>query len=102
MIYKYMDLSTAHYTSEDQEWLQRYTSNNVTLPMRVIPHEYGYWINVSEDLIDKFEEHIAKLEAVNFSTAFIRVYQYAHENNCRWINFDRDADIDPILETFEW
>jgi len=104
MFAKYLDISTGHYTLNDSEWLMRYTKSNVELPMRVLPHAYGYWVHIPyleerELFIELLVELVHKY---SFSQAFLTVLTYAWSNQCAWINFDQDADIDNKLSVFDW
>jgi hypothetical protein len=59
-------------------------------------YEYGHWVWVpTEDVAAEHDvsgdlPHLAQLMTV------------ARANDCRWINFDRDADPIDGLPTFEW
>ena len=96
-ILKILDLSTDHITADDAMWL-----SNVELPIRVIKHDYGYFINVVEESLTEMEERLVELEEFNFSKAFILLYRYAIHLNCSWINLDQDGELIDNLEQFSW
>lgn len=100
----YLDLSTGNIPFEDTERLDQavvdqeegYRDDAPT----VRPYSYGWWVWVPE--ADDLEMYSLWYTEYGLSTAFLAVLRYARENGCDWINFDRDADPCPDLETFDW
>lgn len=93
-VFKYLDLSTAHVTEPEMEAInERLAAIDEATP-RVIPHDYGAWVNVMEGedepaLIERYPNLAACLDK-------------ARERDCKWINFDQDADTHDGLPTFDW
>lgn len=109
-IQNFLDLSTGCMQRSDSELLEYYIDENDNkwssrdtnnCAIRVIGHEYGYWVHVPFEL----EEQPAIYERLllqGFSEDFINVLKYAYQNTCWWINFDQDADTDNNLPVFDW
>jgi hypothetical protein len=98
-VYSYLDLSTAHVTEAEMDAVNgRFADVDDNTP-RVIVHEYGAWVNVqpgwraSSDTADEFCARYPNVA---------RCLERAIELDCNWINFDRDADQDDVLPTYEW
>jgi hypothetical protein len=100
-VYRYLDLSTAHLTEREANELSlAYSFGDLDHSPRVIPHDYGAWVNVP-DLDGAWDEQdTAALEKSrpNFAACIAR----ARKLGCNWINFDADAEQDSDLPTFEW
>ena len=80
MIYKTLDISTAHYSQETDDFLW-----NVVDKMQ----------DVSFAVLDKDDLAVIPSELVF-------VMGYAAANGCSYIRFDRDGDIIDDLPTWEW
>lgn len=89
-VHRYLDLSTAHLPEEESERI-------LAAPVRVIAHEYGWWVNVP-GLGDYDDYDVAGEGFEGLDT----VLRYARYHDCTWVNFDRDGDVDPNLLTYEW
>lgn len=99
-VFKYLDLSTAHITRLDSQLLNREKQ-----PARVIPHDYGWWINVQwEESASSHVERIQAFTNFGYSESFLNVYRLARQLKCNWINLDQDAELEPHpeLDTHEW
>jgi hypothetical protein len=98
MVAKYLDISTAHLTAAEMEAVNaRFADVDEATP-RVIPHDYGAWVNVPDlafrpDADDAIVEHYPAVAAC---------LKRARELDCTWINFDQDAGQDDVLPTHEW
>lgn len=95
-IEKFLDASTGHITAGDKILLEE---DFDSFPTRVIPHEFGWWVNVpvKEDY-DEEENPFIEMRAQGYSDAFINFINLAADSGCWWINFDADGDR---LESFE-
>lgn len=91
-VYQYLDLSTAHLTDEDRHELA-----HGLCPLRVIEHDYGWWVHVPGD--DDITDRLAAVSET-MSEAFVGVLKHANKHGCNWINFDADADEEPELPSF--
>jgi len=91
-IHNYLDLSTCHITEKDSQIL----TENKDLPFRVIPHEYGYWINVQSAVT------MGVCKKHNLSSDFFKLIFIAFIKNCDWINLDRDSEIEKQLNVNNW
>lgn len=102
MINQFLDLSTKYMTREDSKKLAVAEIEGVEFSKpRVIPHEYGWFVNVQPDQ-EIFDEHVESLKKLGFSAAFIDVLTFARKHECWWINFDQDGEDEEGLPTFEW
>ena len=96
---KFLDAGTFYITYEDSVKL---LDDPVGFPTRVIPHDYGWWINVPR--IECLEEDgdLQQMKHDGYSDAFIRLMKMAAEHNCWWINLDSDGEDVEGLEQIEW
>lgn len=92
-VMQYLDASTAHLPERERADLEDGTLLDNKTP-RVIAHEYGWWVNVPEDMGE---------DAENFThaPALLAAVQLARKLNCNWINFDADASLVDGLEAYE-
>lgn len=94
----FLDAGTCHITYEDSLLL---LNDPEGFPSRVIPHEYGWWINVL--LENTFEEEKIRVMLENgYSESFANLMRLAHKHNCCWINLDSDGDYVEGLEINDW
>jgi hypothetical protein len=100
-VHRYLDLSTSHLTEAEMvELSSAYSFGDLDSSPRVIPHEYGAWVNVpaiDEDTDLKAHAALA-VDRPNLAACIAK----ARELECNWINFDADAEKDAALPTFEW
>jgi hypothetical protein len=97
-VYRYLDLSTAHLTEPEMEAVNaRFADVDESTP-RVIPHEYGAWVNVPDlrSMPDGDDAIVANYPNV------AAVIKRARALDCEWVNFDQDASHDDVLPTYEW
>lgn len=92
---KFLDASTDHLTEDDLMILEQHqeehgdVDRDVTLP-RIIPHRYGWWINVQwQDTEQCVKDRAAFKERM--SLGFRKLFTRAVDEECDWINLDRDA-----------
>lgn len=104
--YQFLDLSTSHLSEEEMQVLAAQddldddfrVASRGCLP-RVIRHRYGAWVNVPPAADDDAQD--TRDRQASFPN-LQRVIDHARAADCTWINFDRDADVDALLPTFEW
>jgi len=99
MIGRYLDLSTAHLTQREAcSAAERLARSGP----RVIEHEYGLWVHVSQEDSESFESDIQHLHA-DFPT-LLAVIRYARALGADvfWINFDADGARCEHLPVHEW
>ena len=98
-IENFLDASTGHITYEDNLKL---LNDHLAFPTRVIPHEFGWWINVPD--LAEWNEHILiqDLDEQGYSQGFLNLLKYAAMNGCWWINLDCDAYEVEGIDVFEW
>lgn len=90
-VMQYLDASTAHLPQHERDGLQSGELLDNKTP-RVIPHEYGWWVNVPDEIDeDDFER----------APALLAVVRFARRHNCNWINFDVDARIVDRLQSYD-
>jgi hypothetical protein len=95
---KFLDAATAYITYEDSVKL---LDDPVAFPSRVIPHEFGWWINVPEVKLLE-EDLIQPMKCADYSVRFINMIKMASKNGCWWINLDCDGGYVEGLEYNEW
>lgn len=95
-LFKVLNLSTGHVKQLD---IQLFESDHGGL----IAHsnEYGAWLYVDYDP-DTFAEKVEDLNNSDYSNAVINCMIHARVNDCRYIQFDCDGDINPSLHVFDW
>lgn len=104
----FLDVSTAHITSADDDLLRRHLpavrSNGSARPelsiLSVDGHAYGYW--VASLLAPTGDLNEVDLIAAGFSEAFVALMRHARNINVDWIKLDADGDDVEGLESFEW
>ena len=100
---KYLDVSAAHMTEQDNDLLAKALEDgdkvNMVLP-HTLPYSYGNWVWVPD--AEEMESHESMYTSYGFSPAFVGVLKYARENDCDWVNFDRDGEVCEDLPTHEW
>lgn len=90
---KYLDISTAHVTKEDDAKLAA-----EDCPICCYPYECGYWIYV--DL--NHEVHESDVPAMGFSQGFADVYMAARQAGCQWIKLDCDGYEYEQFKRYDW
>ena len=103
---KFLDASTGYMTKNDSLLLANIEKLQAIKAYRsrprVIPHEYGWWVNVQQEG-DVYVDHIAALVDAGFSASFLKVMHHARKHGCWWINFDQDGSKDLVgLRLFNW
>lgn len=98
-IYKYLDLSTGHLSEYEMEAVMANLADLPEAGPRVIPHDYGAWVNVEEPTEDS-EERDAMI-AGRYPSLW-KCFQFARAFDCNWINFDQDAEFEEGLPTHDW
>ncbi len=94
---KFLDVSTGALDPKDLEILAdrqegpEEEDRSLLLRPRVIPHRFGWWVNVQHDDPEDFMEEIESINANELSDKFLNIFRYAAACKCDWINFDRDA-----------
>lgn len=97
-VYRYLDLCTAHLTEAEMEAVNRRLADFEEPTPRVIPHEYGAWVNV---LINP-ELALINAELRERCPNLVVCIDRARELDCLWINFDQDASLHDGLRAFDW
>lgn len=87
----FADVSTAHLPDYERE------SVSAVHCIRVIDHDYGYWVNVPTD---DLSGRLGELADEGFPV-LAHLVETAANLGCWWINLDRDAPAHPRLPTFE-
>jgi hypothetical protein len=99
----YLDLSTRHLPQEEMERLRDWPRE---CPVRVIPHEYGAWVNVppADPGGNENGDPLADTGKRWTDLPHLRaVLQQARHASGDWINLDTDADgLIPHLPIFLW
>lgn len=103
-VHTYLDASTGYVTAEDARRLDELSLLGGSSPLRVIDHEYGFWIHHNADA----EENRSTLglpaarAELGLSDDFWKLMDEAHRRGCSWVNLDKDGDTDIDLPTHEW
>lgn len=103
-IEKTLAVSTGNVLESDCELLKEH-SNQERLTTSVIAYEkgeYGYWIYVPQDDNEDMLQFIVSARKDGFSDPFIVLMEHARKHECQWVMLDRDADVDPELQEYEW
>jgi hypothetical protein len=90
-IERVMVISTTHIKRETGDWLDRskvYASE----------HEYGWFVWVDEDVVKNNGEDGSGEE---WPADLVACLRHAHENECTWLNLDRDGNIGD-LPKYDW
>ena len=95
----FLDASTGYITYEDSLKL---LDAHEAFPTRVIPREYGWWINVNCFELSGEEGKFQELKEDGYSDAFINLIKLASKNGCWWINLDCAGEEVDGLEQNEW
>jgi hypothetical protein len=95
---KAMDLSTFHLTPKDADILTVYGRD---LFGQFSENEYGFLMSVRGGDPEDVQEVIDSLKRVDLSELFCNIYRYVAENDFMFLNFDCDADTDPLFPTSE-
>lgn len=98
-IEKFLDASTGHITYEDSLKL---LDDHEAFPSRVIPHQFGWWINVPDWAEWSELEVVLSLYRKGYSQGMLNLLKYAAVNGCWWVNLDCDAYAVEGLDVFEW
>lgn len=102
-IQKFLDISTGHMQRHDDELLTFEVDTPASsFPLRVIGHDYGYWVRVPLGGEDVLISHVNDLLELGFSDDFINLLKAAAKEGCWWINFDCDADTVENFPLFNW
>ncbi len=91
-----MGCSTGHITKEDDEILTNFSGSELT----VIKHEYGYMIGTGHGT--EQEDWPKPFKEANLSAHFFNVLMLARFNDCKWVDFDRDASTIDGLTVHDW
>lgn len=98
---QFVDLSTSHLTKEDAELLRTSFDKYPTGHLGVWAHpEFGYLLHVGEDPEDI--EHERQHSNLPFSDHFWNALKTLSRNGIHYVRFDRDADTNKELPTFDW
>ncbi len=103
-IRNFLDSSTSHITKKDSLILDEIATkppSSETSTPRVIKHEYGWFIHVDMDH-EQFVDDVTALIDRGVSMAFIKIYKHAWNQDCWWINFDRDGEAVTGHRRFNW
>lgn len=85
MVYKVLDISTAHITSAAADWL------NSNPPITLYPKaEYGWFIYAQSD------------EYIDVPESIMDCIKHAQSLGCDWLVLDRDGETIDNLKTYEW
>lgn len=82
---KYLDVNVAHLNAREREDARERELAK--------PHEFGFWFYVD------FEEYDVDLTK-DFPN-LLAIIKIARDLDCRWINFDTDADVLEGVPTFD-
>lgn len=96
---KFLDANTDTITEGDMEILVVNAEDpsdiaegrSTALRARVIPHTYGWLINVQHDDEESLQEALKSITDNGLSDQFQQLFHAAASNACDWINLDRDA-----------
>lgn len=96
-VHQFLDASSTHLPEAERELLEERGGAGEGWP-RVVPHEYGWWVNVQADEDYADETHAG---LVDEAPALVAALKFAQTPECWWINFDSDASEIAGLEVYE-
>jgi hypothetical protein len=106
-VHKYLDCSTSHVTKEENALLEAAgeleevgsSALKSALPMRVINHNYGWWVHAYDDdeLIKDWDDKVREV-APNLLALLLE----ARKLGCYWINLDSDGEKLEGFPVFDW
>ncbi|MGG5810875.1 hypothetical protein [Falsiroseomonas sp. CW058] len=104
---RFLDISTAHITLEDDRILAQWAECEMTKPLlrppyRVVRHAYGYFVHVRDEPAEERAECEAAARDEGISECFLEIQAIARRHGCWWINIDRDASILDGAATNDW
>lgn len=88
-IAKMLTISTSHLSEQTFSMLAVYDFT----PIVSYNYEFGTFIHIPDNL-DSYDSTMPR--------ELIKCIEFAKENDCEWLRFDRDGDIIDELQTFEW
>lgn len=91
-VFKYLDASTGNLPAEVFHAIQDGEHDKVILTR----HNHGAWVWVPPDDGDEVHDVSQELPALD------AIYKVARSLDCRWINFDQDAEPLDGLPFFDW
>jgi hypothetical protein len=89
-IQKYLVVSTAHITEEENEYLR----DEVYSQLSVYTTDYGHSIFVPHENLKKFEGIVGK--------NVLSLLKIAYKNGCCYLKLDRDGFVYDDLPKFDW
>ena len=95
MIYKTLDISTAHYSQETDKFLQNVVDETQDFSLKVIDTGAGFIIPAMIDALDTDDLDV-------IPEGLMAVMGYAEAKGCLYIRFDRDGELIDDLPTWEW
>ena len=99
MIARYLDLSTAHLTEHEARHAADHLSSSGP---RVIGHEYGLWVHVSQEAPELFEQDMQHLQEEFPNLLAVIRYARAQGPDVFWVNFDADGECCKGLLVHDW
>jgi transcriptional regulator with XRE-family HTH domain len=104
-IVKTIVLSTNHVSLDTAKWLDGHTEKGIVVYQK---GEVGWLIPLWENLINEIVEDKSNPKSTRYPNRrdvpddLLNVLKFAEEHGCKWIMFDRDADLVDDLEEFDW
>jgi hypothetical protein len=95
---KAMDLCTLHINPTDVDALTLYGK---VLFGQFSENDYGFLMSVCGGDPEDIQEKIDTQKGFGLSDLFCNIYRYVAENDFMFLNFDCDADTDPLFPTSE-
>jgi len=96
---KMVVISTGHITRKDADILKE---GSPFLMLRVIPHEYGWFVTGYADPHEDWPDYSDHLRELGLSESFIMILFDLRVSNVLWVNFDCDGYEIENLPTYEW
>ena len=87
---KFLDASTGYITDEDRLKL---LDDPTAFPTRVIPHEFGWWINVPSIEYLEEDDKLHQIKQCGYSDLFVNLIKFAAKHDCWCINLDCDGEV---------
>ncbi len=84
-------LAVQHITPGDVEVLEAISCGSRPMPICVMRTPFGFHVYVGEASL----ENEAAFKEVGLSDAFLATAAFARTNNCEWVTFDDELEVDP-------
>jgi len=99
-IYRVLVLSTAHVTFEDNEKLTELALEDpADQDYSVLDTGYGWLVQVLQQFTSEQKQAYREM---GMSPEFVKLLDFAAQNDIQWLHFDRDGNAYEEFPQFDW